>query len=72
MERQIVIYKQDIGTVTADGINKHILARRGNERVFLVYQVQIDMMGTDVHSVAPETTVHIVPEITALLPHVVI
>jgi predicted signal transduction protein with EAL and GGDEF domain len=72
MERQVVVYEKQIRIIAAYRIHKKVQAILIHERLFLMYQVQINVVKADIHSMVPETPFHIIPEIASLLPHIII
>ena len=72
MKRQIVIDKKNIRIVAANGIHKTVFSVLIHKRSLLMYQIQIDMVNGHVHAMVTETVLHIIPEVTALLSHVVV
>jgi hypothetical protein len=72
MESQVIIDKQHIRIITEYGLYKKILSILIHKRILLVYKVKINMPYINVYAMVTETVFHIIAEITALLPHVIV
>jgi hypothetical protein len=72
MKSQIIIHKKYVRLITQYGIHERVLTRLVYERNLLMYQVKVNMVCPYNRSVVSETLIHIIPEKTALLSHIVI
>ena len=72
MKSQVIINEKDIRIITADGFYEAVIAVLIHKRRFLVDKVQIDVVYAHVHAMVTETPIHVIAEVTSLLPHVTV